>query len=195
MLDDNLNLDISEFKIALEQNENNPLLIFGFTYLVWQQFYQGIQDAKIDINFPEDTVLIHGGGWKRLHDSKVDNARFKKSLNELGILKVYDYYGMIEQTGSIFVECEEGYLHCSDYSDIIARDEHTLDVLNFNEQGILQVLSLLPSSYPGNSILTEDIGTIIGEDDCQCGKKGKYFLVSGRMKQSEVRGCSDTRAV
>jgi phenylacetate-coenzyme A ligase PaaK-like adenylate-forming protein len=195
LLDDNLNLDISEFKIALEQNKNNPLLIFGFTYLVWQQFYQGIQDSKIDINFPEDTVLIHGGGWKRLHDSKVDNARFKKSLNELGILKVYDYYGMIEQTGSIFVECEEGYLHCSDYSDIIARDEHTLDALKFNEQGILQVLSLLPSSYPGNSILTEDIGTIIGEDDCQCGKKGKYFLVSGRMKQSEVRGCSDTRAV
>ena len=195
LLDDDLNLDILELKTLLEENDNNPLLIFGFTYLVWQQFYQCIKDSKMHINFPENTVLIHGGGWKRLHDNRVDNHKFKNSLHELGILKVHDYYGMIEQTGSIFIECEKGFLHCSDYSDIIVRDEFTLDELNFNEEGIIQVLSLLPSSYPGNSILTEDIGTIIGEDDCECGKKGKYFLVSGRMKQSEVRGCSDTRAV
>ena len=27
--------------------------------------------------------------------------------------------------------------------------------------------------------------------DCKCGLKGKYFLVHGRVKESEVRGCSD----
>ena len=65
--------------------------------------------------------------------------------------------------------------------------------LSFNEEGLIQVISLLPSSYPGNSILTEDIGVILGEDNCGCGRKGKFFTISGRMKQSEVRGCSDTR--
>ena len=49
-------------------------------------------------------------------------------------------------------------------------------------------------SYPGNSILTEDLGTIHGIDDCECGRKGKYFTISGRIPKTELRGCSDTFA-
>ena len=52
-------------------------------------------------------------------------------------------------------------------------------------------MSLLPTSYPGNSILTEDIGSIYGLDNCSCGKKGKYFKVYGRIESAELRGCSD----
>jgi hypothetical protein len=36
---------------------------------------------------------------------------------------------------------------------------------------------------------------LIGEDDCKCGRNGKYFTVFGRMKGAEARGCSDTRQV
>jgi hypothetical protein len=54
------------------------------------------------------------------------------------------------------------------------------------------LLSLIPKSYPGHSILTEDLGTIYGVDNCQCGRKGKYFKVHGRIKSAEIRGCSDT---
>jgi len=32
----------------------------------------------------------------------------------------------------------------------------------------------------------------MGEDDCPCGRKGKYFVIHGRLKNAEVRGCSDT---
>ena len=65
---------------------------------------------------------------------------------------------------------------------------------DFNEVGIIQLISVLPSSYPGHSILTEDEGYIIGEDDCKCGRKGKYFKIIGRIKNAEIRGCSDTYA-
>ena len=41
-------------------------------------------------------------------------------------------------------------------------------------------------------LLTEDEGRILGEDDCPCGRKGKYFEILGRVKRAEVRGCSDT---
>jgi len=34
-----------------------------------------------------------------------------------------------------------------------------------------------------------------GEDDCPCGRKGRYFSVLGRLPQVEMRGCSDTRAL
>ena len=59
---------------------------------------------------------------------------------------------------------------------------------------IIQVVSALPRSYPGHSLLTEDEGVILGEDDCPCGRKGKYIQVLGRMAQAELRGCSDTYA-
>ena len=52
-------------------------------------------------------------------------------------------------------------------------------------------MSLLPLSYPGHSILTEDRGQIIDFDGCKCGKSGKYFLVRGRLPKAELRGCSD----
>jgi len=60
------------------------------------------------------------------------------------------------------------------------------------EPGIIQTLSILPLSYPGHSLLTEDEGVIVGEDNCRCGRMGKYFQVLGRIKQAEIRGCSDT---
>ena len=62
------------------------------------------------------------------------------------------------------------------------------------EKGIIQVVSSLARSYPGHSILTEDEGVILGEDDCPCGRNGKYIQVLGRIKQAELRGCSDTYA-
>ena len=60
--------------------------------------------------------------------------------------------------------------------------------------GLIQLVSVLPESYPGHSILTEDTGFIIGEDDCPCGRLGKTFKVCGRIKNAEIRGCSDTYA-
>ena len=110
----------------------------------------------------------------------------------VGRLKIGDYVeGMIEQIGSIFIECKKcEHLVTSIFSDILIRDEKFKLVKN-GQKGLIQLLSLLPTSYPGHNILTEDIGEIIGEDNCKCGLKGKYFLVHGRAKNSEIRGCSN----
>ena len=106
--------------------------------------------------------------------------------------KVHDYYGMVEQTGSIYMECEEGHLHTSIFSDIIIRDPKDFSECNYGEEGIIQTLSVLPKSYPGFSLLTEDLGVLLGKDDCKCGRLGKYFKINGRIKNAEIRGCSDT---
>ena len=101
-----------------------------------------------------------------------------------------NYYGMIEQTGSIYFECDLGYLHSNDYASVIVRNNN-LEELPFGVEGIIQSISTLPKSYPGHSLLTEDIGVVHGYDDCKCGKKGVYFNVKGRLSKSIVRGCSD----
>ena len=92
------------------------------------------------------------------------------------------------------MECEQGVLHASIYSDVIVRDPVTFSSLGSGRVGLLQLVSLLPTSYPGHSILTEDMGEILGVDDCPCGRKGRYFRVLGRAKNAEVRGCSDVHA-
>jgi phenylacetate-coenzyme A ligase PaaK-like adenylate-forming protein len=194
-LDEGLELNLERVQNFITNYSKDPVFIFGFTFMIWKNFFLKIQSENLNVCLPKNSILLHGGGWKKLLSEQVDNKLFKESLNKIGINNVYDYYGMIEQTGSIFLECNQGYFHCSDYSEIIIRNTLTLEPVAFHQEGIIQVLSLLPTSYPGNSLLTEDLGMILGEDDCKCGRKGKYFAISGRMKESEIRGCSDTRVI
>ena len=78
------------------------------------------------------------------------------------------------------------------FSDVIIRRPIDFTEADIGEKGIVQVVSTIPESYPGHSILTEDEGMILGIDDCDCGRKGKYFKINGRIKNAEIRGCSDT---
>lgn len=191
-LDDQMNIDIDRIIFFINKHKNETILLFGFTFMIWQHFYQELQ--RLNIRLPlEDSIMIHGGGWKKLISQSVDNFTFKKQLNEAhGILNIFDYYGMVEQTGSIFMECGFGHFHASVFSDILIRDVQSFQNLPIGKKGLIQLVSLLPNSYPGHSILTEDLGEILGEDDCKCGRKGKYFSVYGRIKNAEIRGCSDT---
>ena len=90
------------------------------------------------------------------------------------------------------MECEYGHYHSSVFSDIIIRRAYDFSIAGIGEEGIIQVLSILPKSYPGHSLLTDDKGILLGEDDCPCGRLGKYFKVTGRLEHAEIRGCSDT---
>lgn len=193
-LDDNMRLDLPTITAFLERHPDEPILLFGFTFMIWQHFWAEL--SKTRTRLPLDRgMVIHGGGWKKLLDLAVDNEAFRRGLFDVGgIRDVFNYYGMVEQTGSIFMECNEGHLHASVYSDIIIRDHRDFSVLPMGEEGLVQLLSVLPSSYPGHSILTEDVGRIVSEDDCPCGRKGKRLEIRGRVTNAEVRGCSDTYA-
>jgi len=190
-LNDNFELDFKRVTDFAKRHKNEKIFIFGFTSIIWKYFVRYLLDNQITL--PQfDGFVIHGGGWKKLTDQKVDNSLFKKRVFDAsGIKNIINYYGMIEQTGSIFLECSEAYLHSSIFSDIIIR-RNDFTVCDYNEIGLVQLISLLPTSYPGHNIITEDLGEIIGIDDCKCGKKGKYFLIHGRVERAEIRGCSDT---
>jgi len=191
---DDMSVDWQGLEQFIEEHKGSKILLFGFTYMIWKHVVQEAKQRGMTLDFG-DSVLIHGGGWKKLQDEAVDTETFKSTLHAvLGIRHIHNYYGMVEQVGSIFVECEHGYLHTPNYADVLVRDRITFKPLPYGNQGLIQVLSLLPKSYPGHSLLTEDLGTIHGEDNCPCGWKGKYFTVSGRIPKAELRGCSDTYA-
>ena len=191
-LNDNMSINVKLIEEFLEKHKDQNIFLFGFTFIVWEYFYKILKNTKTKIDLSKG-VLFHGGGWKKLANEAVSSIEFNKSLENICNLKnIHDYYGMVEQTGCIYVECEYGHLHCSVFSDIIIRRPEDFSVANNKEKGIIQVISLLPTSYPGHSILTEDEGIILGEDDCLCKRKGKYFKIFGRIKNAELRGCSDT---
>ncbi len=193
-LDEDMTLDIRGITAFLNKHEGESILLFGFTFMIWQHFYKELERTGYRPDLSKGTIL-HGGGWKKLADQAVSPTAFKNALQDAcGVQRVCDYYGMVEQTGSIYLQCECDRLHASIFSDVITRRAGDLSVADIGEQGIIQVLSILPHSYPGHSLLTEDEGVVLGEDDCPCGRLGKYFKISGRLKSAETRGCSDTYA-
>lgn len=195
-LNEEMELDIEGLKQFLDAHQGETIFLFGFTFMVWQHFYKKL----IATGYRPDLsrgVLIHGGGWKKLINERVSPAEFKQRLHEAcGILpeNVHDYYGMVEQTGTIYMECECGHLHTPAFSDVLIRRAEDFSLAEVGEEGIIEVISVLPESYPGHILLTEDKGMILGEDDCPCGRKGKYFRIVGRLQNAEIRGCSDTYA-
>ena len=196
-LDEDMKLDVDGITAFLEQNKGQKIFLFGFTFMIWQHFYKELDRLKREgISFDlSQGILIHGGGWKKLQNEAVSPKEFHDRLNNVcGLNSIHDYYGMVEQTGCIYMQCECGHLHASIFSDVIARRPKDFSICNFGEPGILQVLSTIPESYPGHSLLTEDEGVILGEDDCPCGRLGKYFKINGRIAKAEIRGCSDTYA-
>jgi len=195
-LDENMNLDIDAIKFFLDVHQEETIFLYGFTFMIWQHFYKELIKTGYRPDLSK-AILIHGGGWKKLLTESVSPTEFKKCLNELcgiGVDNIHDYYGMVEQTGTIYMECQYGHLHTSNFSDVIIRRPLDFSVADIHEKGIIEVVSLLPQSYPGHVLLTEDEGVVLGEDDCPCGRKGKYFKIFGRIKNAEIRGCSDTYA-
>lgn len=192
LLDDSMNINFPVLDRFLTEHQDQSIFIFGFTFMVWQYFIKPLVKLgrKFDIR---NSILVHSGGWKKLQELAVDNSTFRAMVRDYtGIERIHDFYGMVEQVGSVFVECEYGYLHAPNFSDIVIRNAYNWSECLYGEKGVVELTSLLPRSYPGHKLLTEDIGTIIGEDDCKCGRKGKYFLIHGRIPKAELRGCSDT---
>ncbi|MBK9443379.1 MAG: acyl-protein synthetase [Comamonadaceae bacterium] len=191
-LTDDMKLDVETIAAFLERHANEDILVFGFTAIVWEHLVQQLDAKRMTLPLSR-AILLHGGGWKKLLSLAVTNDDFKTGLaRTTGIRRVHNYYGMVEQTGSIFMECEAGHLHSSNHSEIIIRNPIGFNVRGIGEPGLIQLLSVIPHSYPGHSLLSEDMGELIGIDSCHCGRKGKTFKVHGRIKNAEVRGCSDT---
>lgn len=191
-LRDDMSLDAERVGAYLAANAGRPILFFGFTFMVWRHAIRSLAEAGMSLS-ANGGILIHSGGWKKLEAEKVDAGSFNEAAKRmLGVSRVINFYGMVEQVGSVFFENDLGALHTPVFADVIVRDPVTLKPLGTGQSGLLQVLSILPSSYPGHSLLTEDLGALVGVDDSAAGMPGTFFRVDGRAPRSEIRGCSDT---
>lgn len=189
-LDSEMTLDQSGLEVWVDDHRDDDLLLFGFTYMVWEYFYTPLRDAGFDLS---KGILFHSGGWKKLRDRAVSNDAFKAGLGSaFGLRRTHNFYGLVEQVGAVYVECAAGFFHSPNFSDVIIRDPRTWEPVSVGEQGVVEVLSPFPLSYPGHALLTEDLAILHGIDDCPCGQLGRRFSITGRIPKVEIRGCSDT---
>ena len=182
-----------------EKHKGESIFGFGFTYIIWSIFIQQFQNKPKDLLLPpidfKEISIFHSGGWKKLEEVSVSKKIFTNSLAEIfqtTTKDIRDFYGMAEQGGVIFVDCEHGYKHVPNHVTIKIIDPYSLETVSIGETGLIQVTSSLASSYYGQSILTEDIGAIKGIDDCPCGRKGERFIFHSRIEKAEIKGCGDT---
>jgi phenylacetate-coenzyme A ligase PaaK-like adenylate-forming protein len=191
-LDDDMRLDHDALNAWLRDHRDSPILMFGFTFMVWEHLVGALDAGDVDLH---DAILIHSGGWKKLTDQAVGAEEYKAELARVtGLRRVHNFYGMAEQIGSVFVECDQGFLHAPNAADIVVRDPATWEAVADGEVGVAQTLSALPESYPGHSVLTEDFARVEAVDDCPCGRRGKAVSFIGRVPEAELRGCSDVHA-
>lgn len=176
--------------------EEQPVVVFGFTYILYSQVLKALQAADVKLCLPKGSKIIHIGGWKKLESEKVEKRLFNQQLSEsFGIepTDVVDIYGFTEQMGLNYPDCPCGCKHTSNYVRVLVRDTQTREVLPAGKEGMLEFISPVPHSYPGNAVLTDDLGYILDEP-CPCGRGGTRFVVTGRLKKAEIRGCGDILA-
>lgn len=189
ILNEDMSLNVDAFERFVDKYRHQDVLIFGFTFMVWA--------ALVESRYPNHSALsgakiIHSGGWKKLQDRAVSNSVFRSSIEQsCGARSIFNFYGMVEQMGTIHLEMSPGTLSSPRFGGVIVRDPMTLRPVPDGTPGILQVLSTIPRSYPGHSILTGDLGVIepSGTNDTEGVRR--QFRVLGRVPKAELRGCSD----
>ena len=171
----------------------SPVLVYGFTYILWKYLVRPLRAENVCLKM-DNLHILHSGGWKLLQQEAVDKATFNEELARVFGCSpncVIDFYGMVENVGIIYPDCREGNKHVPVFGDVVVRDPLTLQPVREGQQGIVQVCSALPTSFPGHLLLTEDIAEIVSYDGCGCGRQGTSFRFVGRVPKAEVRGCGN----
>lgn len=188
---------IEAFATEAAKNQDMPVTLIGFTFVLYVALLAPLAAAGKNWKLPPGSTILHIGGWKKLEDQKVDRATLAAVAGKVfGIPPegVIDTYGFTEQMGTVHAECSAGRKHAPVFSEVIVRDAVTMKPLPDGQVGLGQFLSLVPTSYPGFSVITDDLIQVTGRDTCPCGRKGTTFIALGRHKASEVRGCGDILA-
>jgi hypothetical protein len=188
-----LTLDQHKLREFAENHHDSEVLVYGFTFILWNHLVKPLLAEGICLNLPK-IRLLHSGGWKRLQDQAVEKTVFNEQLARVFGCSpdcIIDFYGMVESVGVIFPDCPEGNKHGPAFGDVIVRNPLTLEPVTAGEHGIVQVCSVLPTSFPGNLLLTEDMAQVIAYDGCSCGRRGISFRFAGRIPKAELRGCGN----
>jgi hypothetical protein len=65
---------------------------------------------------------------------------------------VLDFYGMVEQVGTVFVDCPQQNKHAPVFAEVLVRSPGSMRAAAPGEEGLIELVSILPGSYPGQAL-------------------------------------------
>jgi phenylacetate-coenzyme A ligase PaaK-like adenylate-forming protein len=187
--DVNFNANNSIDKLIKYSEMGLPLRVVGFLAFSYATFKE-MQKLKIKLEFPAESLLLTGGGWKSHTGETVDFEKYAEIVNDvLGIApdRIRDFYGMVEH-GVPYMSCSNRHYHIPIYANVKAIDPGTLEILPNGETGILKLQTSYIKSTPAISVLSTDLGFI--ESNCKCGLQGDYIVLKGRAGVQKHAGCA-----
>ena len=174
--------------------EKEPIVIIGYTYIIFDHLIDNKKIKLTNSTSNKNTKFVHFGGWKKLHNKKVTKLEFNEQVVKkfkIENANILDIYGFSEQLGTVYVSKGSGGCEVSNFSHVLVRDPKSLKVVEDGNVGFMQFLSILPLSYPGISILNDDMGYISKRTIYKNIEKIE-FKVHSRLDKLEPRGCGDT---
>ena len=170
------------------------VLVYGFTYMLWNHLVKPLMAESVCLGLP-NVHILHSGGWKRLQHQSVDKQVFNAGPGA-GVR-------LLGRAGDRLLR--HGRERRRDLSRLRRGQQTCARIWRSHRpqsadartgrrrarRGLLQVCSVLPTSFPGHLLLTEDLAEVIALDGCPCGRRGIAFRFAGRAPKAEVRGCGN----
>lgn len=176
----------------IQQNLSKKNLAIVGAPIMFMNFMEYLEREKLVIQNAENICIITGGGWKKNVNISLDSKQFfeKLSVFFVGINRqnVRDFFNMVE-LNSVLPSCECGSKHIPVWMDAYVIDLDSYEIADQGKSGLLTFLDSTAVSFPG-FIVSGDLGTVIYEDNCPCGRKGKCIKIERRINTIESRGCA-----
>ena len=141
-------------------------------------------------------TLVHSGGWKKLAEQSASPTRSSRPARATpsgsSACTTSTAWSSRSAASSSSAPPASSTRRTSPTSSSATRERGSRR--RIGEPGVVEVLSLLPRSYPGHALLDRGPRVVHGVDDCPCGRMGSRFTCPGRVPKAEIRGCSDTHA-
>ena len=166
-----------------------PLRVVGFLAFSFVTL-QEMKKRGIRLQFPAESLLITGGGWKSHKGETVSFEGYAELVQEiLGIQpeRIRDFYGMVEH-GVPYMSCSHRHYHVPIFANVAAIDPGNMQVLPEGASGLLKLQTSFIRSAPAISVLSTDLGAI--GSNCPCGIPGSYIMLRGRAGVTKHAGCA-----
>ncbi len=191
----NLEIDLDVLNNFMEVSKKNPVVIIGYTFMLWEYFINNLSIDFNNLNIHKDSIILHHGGWKKLSNINIKKDLLLKELVKkinLNPNNILDIYGFTEQLGTVYPSY--GYEGCnvSSYAHVIVRDVNNFKEVTDGQKGFLQFISPLPISYPGFCLINDDLGHISKRLLDKDRNEIIQFKVHSRLNKAVSRGCGDT---
>ena len=186
-----LNLENILQAVIKYRNSRFPVRFMGFpsyTYFLMKM----MDERDIHVKLPENSKILLGGGWKQFYTEQVDKDIFyglAKKVLGIDDSNIIEFFGAVEHP-VLYCDCKNHHFHVPVYSRVLIRDADTLEVLENEKEGLVNLMTPMLKACPVLSVMTDDLAILHDGKKCGCGIESPYLEIIGRIGMKDIKTCA-----